>query len=118
MVVSAFNIFIVEYEKPSNPRDPGLLREDNKPAAHWINRCRGGKELTSGAVMRVVGVLEGKGGWKFEPKHIPGILNREANASRAGITERGGGSKLHFSLSGYLAAGAPPIRPKGWGCVL
>lgn len=79
MVVSAFNLVVTEEAAPATPRDPVLLRGDNQSAVHWINRCRGGKEPRSGALMRILGLLEIRGGWKFEAKHIPGALNQAAD---------------------------------------
>ena len=61
MVISAFTLVVVEKARPKHPRDPVLLMGDNQSAIHWINRCRGGKEPRSGALMRIWELLEKKG---------------------------------------------------------
>ena len=35
----------------------------------------GGKELRSGALMRLMGAMELPGGWHFDSLHVPGVLN-------------------------------------------
>ena len=58
IVVSAFVLVSSRADQPSATGDRALLRGDNKAAVHWVRRCRGGVELRSGALMRLLGVLE------------------------------------------------------------
>ena len=39
----------------------------------------GGKELRSGAFMRLMGAIELPGGWHFDSFHVPGVLNDVAD---------------------------------------
>lgn len=56
-----------------------LLRGDNEASVAWIQRCRGGKEPRSGALMRMLGALEVSSGWCFQALHVPGVLNSTAD---------------------------------------
>ena len=56
-----------------------LLRGDNEAAVQWVRRCRGGKEPRSGALMRLLGVLEVSSGWHFDALHVRGIHNVAAD---------------------------------------
>lgn len=55
------------------------LRGDNEAATAWIERCRGGIEPRSGALVRLLGALEVASGWHFHATHVPGILNSLAD---------------------------------------
>ena len=44
-----------------------------------MRRCRGGLEPRSGALMRLLGVLEVSSGWHFEATHVRGIHNATAD---------------------------------------
>ena len=79
MVLSAWVVFILGGHRPRRPADCVLLRGDNSSAVTWVNKCRGGKEPRSGALMRMLGLLEIDSGWVFEAKHVPGILNDVAD---------------------------------------
>ena len=80
MVMSAHMLVVVYGERPVGDKDCVLLRSDNEAAVHWVRRCRGGgKELRSGALMRLMGAMELPGGWNFESLHVPGVLNDVAD---------------------------------------
>ena len=61
-------------ERPAVLGDCVLLRGDNKAAVEWVRRCRGGKEPRSGALMRLLGVLELSSGWHLDAKHVRGYF--------------------------------------------
>ena len=44
-----------------------------------MRQCRGGLEPRSGALMRLLGVLEVSSGWHFERTHVGGIHNAAAD---------------------------------------
>ena len=79
MVVSAFVLVYLCAERPSATGDCVLLRGDNEAAVHWVRRCRGGREPRSGALMRLLGVLELSSGWHFDATHVRGIHNVAAD---------------------------------------
>jgi len=71
--------FLAAGHRPRFSRDTLLLRGDNSAAVTWINKCRGGKEPRSGALMRVLGCLEMGSDWCFEARHVSGIDNEVAD---------------------------------------
>ena len=75
MVVSACVLVSPCAERPAALGDCVLWRGDNEAAVEWVRRFRGGKEPRSGALMRVLGVLELPSGWHFDAKHVRGIYN-------------------------------------------
>ena len=58
MVVSAWVLVVLCAERPLARGDCVLLRGDNEAAVQWVRRGRGGLEPRSGALMRLLGVLE------------------------------------------------------------
>ena len=48
-------------------------------AVHWVNQCRGSQEPRSGTLIRIMGVLEMRNGWRFRAKHIKGVANTIAD---------------------------------------
>ena len=79
MVVSAWVLVSPCAERPAGLGDCVLLRGDNEAAVEWVRRCRGGKEPRSGALMRLLGVLELSSGWHFDAEHVRGIFNVAAD---------------------------------------
>ena len=79
MVVSAWVLMSSCAERPSATGDCVLLCRDNDAAVQWVRRCRGGTEPRSGALMRLLGVLELSSGWHFDAKHVRGIFNVAAD---------------------------------------
>ena len=79
MVLGAYVLVVLREERPIVLSDRVLLQGDNNSAVHWIQRCRGGAEPRSGALMRLLGVLEVAGGWCFDAEHVPGVLNNIAD---------------------------------------
>ena len=75
MVVSAWVLVVLCAERPSAKGDCVLLRGDNEAAVRWVRRCRGWLEPWSGALMRLLGVLEVSSGWHFDALHVRGIHN-------------------------------------------
>ena len=64
-----------------------LLRGDNEASVAWIQRCRGGKEPRSGALMRMLGAVEVSSGWCFQASHVPGVVNSMLMVYLAGSRE-------------------------------
>ena len=79
MVVSAWVLASLCAERPAVLGDCVLLLGDNEVAVEWVRRCRGSKEPRSGALMRLLGVLELSYGWHFDAKHVRGIFNVAAD---------------------------------------
>ena len=52
-----------------------LLGGDNEAAVDWVRRCHGGREPRSGALMRLLGVLEMSSGWQFHATYVRGVHN-------------------------------------------
>ena len=75
MVVSTWVLVVLCAERPSARGDYVLLRGDNEAAVQWVRRCRGGLEPRSGALMRLLGVLEVSSGSHFDALHVRGIHN-------------------------------------------
>ena len=93
MIVSAFVLVPSCADRPSATGDCALLRRDNEAAVYWVRRYRGGLKPRSGAIMRLLGVLEVSSGWHFEATHVRGIHNAAAD----GISCWGCGSVLDNS---------------------
>lgn len=79
MVVTAWAMTVHAGERPEYPGQSVLMRGDNMSAVHWVNKCRGAKEPRSGALMRMMGCLEMRNGWRFRAKHINGLANTLAD---------------------------------------
>ena len=79
MVVGAQVLITQQQFVPQEMGDCIQLRGDNEPSVAWIQRCRGGKEPRSGALMRLLGVVEVSSGWTFQSSHVPGVLNSLAD---------------------------------------
>lgn len=79
MVMTAWAMTVHAGERPECPGQSVLMRGDNMSAVHWVNKCRGAKEPRSGALMRMMGVLEMRNGWRFRAKHIKGLANTLAD---------------------------------------
>ena len=58
MVVGAQVLITQQQFAPQEMGDCIQMRGDNKPSVAWIQRWRGGKEPRSGAIMRMLGVIE------------------------------------------------------------
>ena len=74
MVVGAQALITRQQFVPQEMGDCIQLRGDNEPSVAWIQRCRGGKEPRSGAILRMLGVIEVSSGWLFQSSHAPGVL--------------------------------------------
>ena len=85
MVVSAWVLVSLCAERPAALGDCVLLRGDNEAAVEWVRRCRGGKEPRSGALMRLLGVLELSSGWHFDANMYGVFLTLPLTVSHAGI---------------------------------
>lgn len=79
MVVGAWMFLIQAQTRPTYARDSIRLRGDNSSAVAWVNKCRGGKEPRSGALMRVLSYLEMGSDWHFDSRHIAGAKNTIAD---------------------------------------
>ena len=81
MVMTAFVMVDMRGERPGRKGEAVLMRADNEAAVTWVKRCRGGgkKQARVGALMRMMGALEAKGGWCFQARHVRGVDNRLAD---------------------------------------
>lgn len=79
MVITAWALTVHAGDHPEYPGQSILMRGDNMSAVHWINQCRGAREPRSGALMRMLGCLEMRNGWRFRAKHIKGLANTLAD---------------------------------------
>ena len=79
MVITAWVFVILCTERPSATGDCVLLRGDDEVAVHWVQRCRGGRETRSGALMRLLCVLEMSSGWHFDAAHVRSVHNVAAD---------------------------------------
>ena len=79
MAVTAWVFVISCAERPSATGDCVLLRGDNEATVHWVRRCRRGREPRSGALMRLLGVLEMSSGWHFDATQVQGVHNVAAD---------------------------------------
>jgi len=81
MVVGALVLITQQQYVPQALGDCVQLRRDNEASVAWIQRCRGGKEPRSGAIMRMLEVVEVSSGWLFQSSHVPGVLNSTADGT-------------------------------------
>ena len=67
-------------ERPRRREGAVLMRANNEAAVTWA-RCRGGGKMQArvGALMRIMGALEAKGGWWFQAMYARGVDNRLAD---------------------------------------
>lgn len=79
MLVGAWLLVVEQHHRPAAAGDCVLLRGDNEASVAWIQRCRGGREPRSGALIRLLGVLEVSSGWHFQASHVSGVLNSLAD---------------------------------------
>lgn len=79
MFVGAWLLVVQQQRAPVAASDCVLLRGDNEASVAWIQRCRGGNEPRSGALMRMLGALEVSSGWFFRASHVSGVLNSLAD---------------------------------------
>ena len=81
VVVSAYVLVELTVDRPERKGEAVMMRADNTSAVGWVKKCRGGKKDNArvGALMRWLGVLESKGDWCFQAKHVPGVENTLAD---------------------------------------
>ena len=79
MTVTAWAFTVQAATSPNYPGASIFMRGDNSYGVHWVNRCRGGRELRPGAVMRMMGRLEMLSGWCFQAKNVKGVVNTLAD---------------------------------------
>ena len=79
MTVTAWAFTVQAATSPDYPGASIFMRGDNSSGVHWVNRCRGDRELRSGAVMRMMGCVEMRSGWCFRAKHVKGVVNTLAD---------------------------------------
>lgn len=79
MVAAAWVLIVQQRHVPVSAGDCIQLRGDNEASVAWIERCRGGREPRSGALMRMLGAIEVSSGWLFQSSHVPGVLNSLAD---------------------------------------
>ena len=74
MAMTAYVMIDMKGERPRRRGEAVLVRADNEAAVTWVRRCRGGgkKQARVGALMRIMGALETKGGWCFQARHVRG----------------------------------------------
>lgn len=75
MVMTAY-VMTVKKDKPGQNGEVVLLRVDDESAVQWIRKCHGEKDrIRARELMRMLGVLEGRGGWSFQVNHIKRVDN-------------------------------------------
>ena len=82
MVVSAYVLVEMKEEGRDRKGEAVLMRADNDDSAvSWVKKCQGRKKDNArvGALMRWMGVLESKGDWCFQARHVPGVENKLAD---------------------------------------
>lgn len=99
MVVGAQALVTQQQYVPQEMGDRIQLRGDNEPSVAWSQRCREGKQPWSGAIMRMLGVVEVSCGWLFQSSHVSGALNSLAD----------GICRWHPDVHANLCAAAPAI---------
>lgn len=72
MVITAWALTVHAGDRPEYPGQSGLMRGDDTSAVHWVNKCRRAKEPRSGALMRMLGGLEMRNGWRPRAKRTKG----------------------------------------------
>lgn len=113
MVVTAWALTVHVGDSPEYPGQSVLMRGDNMSAVHWVNKCRGAREPRSGALMRMLGCLEMRNGWRFRAKHIKGVANTLAD----GIS-RWPHDEIETNLRSYrpdIRWQERPLGPEAWG---
>lgn len=75
MVLTAWVMHELVGDHPTQRGDPIRMRGDNFSAVTWSNRCGGARDKRAGLMMRMLGRLEIRGGWRYHAKHIPGVEN-------------------------------------------
>jgi len=79
MVMNAWVMHELVGDRPESAGDPILVRGDNFAAVTWSQKCGGARDKRAGLMMRTLGRLEVKGGWRYDAKHIPGVENVRAD---------------------------------------
>ena len=79
MVVTAWALVVGAGSRPLFGGENVQMLGDNMAGVYWISKCRGGKELRSGILMRMLGCLEMQSGWYFRAKHVEGVANTLAD---------------------------------------
>ena len=76
MVMIAFGMGDMRRERPLRKGEAVLISAVNEAAVAWVKRWRGGgqKQARAGALMRIIGVLEAKGGVVFPGKACKRLL--------------------------------------------
>lgn len=114
MVVGAWLLIVQQQHRPVAAGDCVLLRGDNEAGVAWVQRCRGGKEPRSGALMRMLGAVEVSSERHFQALHVFGVLNALADGFLAAT---------HLTFTPTFAL-LPPVRRgrrfpwarSGWRC--
>lgn len=65
----------LEGARPQFDVESLLMRSDNTPAIHWITRCRGGRQPSCAALVKMLGVVEMSSGWCFQAQHVAGAAS-------------------------------------------
>ena len=81
MVMTAYVIITMKRERPRRRGEAVLTRADNGAAVTWVRRRGGGgeKQARVGALMRIMGAMEAKGGWCLQARHVRVVDNRMAD---------------------------------------
>ena len=79
MVVTALTFVTQSDARPRYARDTILIRGDNMSAVQWVSKRKGGIDLRSGALMRLLGCLEVGSGWCFDALNVAGVENTIAD---------------------------------------
>lgn len=103
MVVGT-RIFIAQSAtKPGYAKDSVRMHGDNSSAVAWMNKCQGGKEPLSGALMRILGFLEMDSDCHFDCTHVQRACRiRPPTAFHVGNTSKSINERLHVGKPGVI----------------
>ena len=119
MVLTAWVMHELVGDHPAQRGDPIRIRGDNFAAVTWSNRCGGAKDKRAALMMRMLGRLEIRGGWRYSAKHIPGVQNTLADGisrwPRAEVADR---IRLHTKTDGWREQSIGPAGERLCAIVL
>ena len=75
MVITAWVFVVQAGSRPAYARESIMMRGDNQTAVHGVTKRKGCKEPRSGALMRILGGLETRSGWRFTVALVAGVAN-------------------------------------------
>ena len=95
MVMTAYVVVAMRGDKPDREGATVLMLGDNSSAVQWVINCKRGRKekVRAGALVRILGALETKGGCCFQAQHMRGVDSRLAE----GITRWKGEMQINLT---------------------